>query len=60
MPQAPIGRITELDCTQSEIDRVPVVKHEVVVRVLEPVEYRVISEEAQAWSVFIKTPTGST
>ena len=33
-------------------------KHEVAVRVLEPAEYRVISGEAQAWGVFIKTPTG--
>ena len=35
-------------------------KHEVAVRVLEPTEYRVINEEAKAWSVFIKTPTGPT
>ena len=27
-------------------------KHEVVVRVLEPAEYRVINEEAQAWNCF--------
>ena len=33
-------------------------KHEVAVRVLEPVEYRVISEEAQAWDIFIKKPIG--
>ena len=33
-------------------------KHEVVVRVLEPTEYQVINEEAQAWGIFIKTPTG--
>ena len=32
--------------------------HEVAVRVLEPAEYQVISEEAQEWGVFIKTPTG--
>ena len=30
-------------------------KHEVAMCVLEPAEYRVISEEAQAWSIFIKT-----
>ena len=30
-------------------------KHEVAVRVLRSAEYQVISEEAQAWSVFIKT-----
>ena len=35
-------------------------KHEVAVHVLEPVEYRVINEEAQAWSFFIKTPTRPT
>ena len=35
-------------------------KHEVVVCVMEPTEYWVISEEAQAWSVFIKTSTGPT
>ena len=32
-------------------------KHEVAVRVLELAEYRVISEEAQGWGIFIKTPT---
>ena len=31
--------------------------HEVAVRVLERTEYRVISEEAQAWGIFIKTPS---
>ena len=35
-------------------------KHEVAVHVLEPIEYRVISEESQAWSIFIKTSTGPT
>ena len=35
-------------------------KHEVAVFVLEPAEYRFINEEAQAWIVFIKTPTGPT
>ena len=35
-------------------------KHEVAVRVLEPVEYKVISEQAQAWGVFVKTHTGPT
>ena len=35
-------------------------KHEVVVRVLEPAEYKVISEQAQAWGVFIKTEVGPT
>ena len=35
-------------------------KHEVTMHVLEPAEYRVMNEEAQAWSVFIKTPTGPT
>ena len=35
-------------------------KHEVAVHVLEPIEYQVISEQAQAWGVFVKTPTGST
>ena len=33
-------------------------KHEVAVRVLDPAEYRIISEEAQAWGMFIKTPAG--
>ena len=31
-------------------------KHEVEVRVLEPAKYQVISEEAQAWGIFIKIP----
>ena len=31
-------------------------KHEVAVRVLEPVEFQVINEQAQAWDVFVKTP----
>ena len=31
-------------------------KHEVAVHVMEPAEYRVINEEAQTWSIFIKTP----
>ena len=35
-------------------------KHEVAVRVLEPTEYKVISEQAQAWGVFIKTQIGPT
>ena len=35
-------------------------KHEVVVHVLEPAEFQVIKEQAQAWDVFIKTPTGPT
>ena len=35
-------------------------KHEVEVCVLELAEYRVISEEFQTWSVFIKTPAGPT
>ena len=33
-------------------------KHELVARVLELVDYRIISEEDQAWDVFIKKPTG--
>ena len=33
-------------------------KHEVAVRVLEPTEYQVISEQAQAWGIFVKTPAG--
>ena len=32
-------------------------RHEVAVRVLEPTEYKVISEQAQAWGFFIKTQT---
>ena len=35
-------------------------KHEVVAHLLEPVNYRVIKEEAHAWGVFIKKPVGST
>ena len=35
-------------------------KHEIDARVLEPVDYRVISEESQAWGVFIKKPVGPT
>ena len=35
-------------------------KHEVEVCVLEPAEYKVISEQAQAWGVFIKTQTRPT
>ena len=35
-------------------------KHEVAVRVLDSAEYQVISEEAQTWSVFLKTPAGPT
>ena len=35
-------------------------KHELVARVLEPVDYHIIREEAQAWDVFIKKPTGPT
>ena len=35
-------------------------KHDVTIHVLELVEYQVISEQAQAWGVFVKTPTGST
>ena len=34
-------------------------KHEVAVRVLETTKYWVISEEEQAWGVFIKTPDGT-
>ena len=30
-------------------------KHEVAVRVLEPIEFQVISEQEQAWGVFFKT-----
>ena len=33
-------------------------KHEVAVHGLEPVEYWIISEEAQAWGIFIKTLVG--
>ena len=33
-------------------------KHEVAVHELEPAEYQVISEQAQAWGIFFKTPTG--
>ena len=33
-------------------------KHEVAVHGLEPVEYQIISEEAQAWGIFINTPVG--
>ena len=33
-------------------------KHEVAVCVLEPAEYKVISEQAQVWGVFIKIQTG--
>ena len=35
-------------------------KHEVAVHVLEPAEYKVISEQAQVWGVFIKKQTGPT
>ena len=35
-------------------------KHEVAIHVLEPAKYQVISEQAPAWSVFVKTPTGPT
>ena len=35
-------------------------KHELAACVLEPVDYHIINEEAQAWDVFIKTPTGPT
>ena len=35
-------------------------KHEVAVRVLEPVEFQVINEQAQAWDVFVKTPARPT
>ena len=35
-------------------------KHEITTCLLEPTEYRIINEEAQAWDVFIKKPTGPT
>ena len=35
-------------------------KHEVAVRVLGLAEYQVISEQAQAWGIFFKTPIGPT
>ena len=35
-------------------------KHEVAVRVLEPAKYQVISEQAQDWGIFVKTPIGPT
>ena len=35
-------------------------KHEVAVRVLEPAEFQVISEQAQAWGAFVKTLAGPT
>ena len=33
-------------------------KNEVGVRVLDPIEYQIVSEEAQAWGIFIKMPAG--
>ena len=35
-------------------------KHEITARVLEPEEYQIINEEAQAWDVYIKSQAGST
>ena len=35
-------------------------KHGVVVHVLEPTEFQVINEQAQAWDVFVKTPAWPT
>ena len=35
-------------------------KHEITAHVLEPTEYGIINEEAQAWDVFIKKPTRPT
>ena len=35
-------------------------KHDVVARLLEPVDYLVIMEEAHAWIFFIKKPIGHT
>ena len=35
-------------------------KHEITTRVLKPDEYQIINEEAQAWDVFIKKPSGPT
>ena len=35
-------------------------KHELNACLLEPAYYRIIREEAHAWSVFIKKPVGST
>ena len=35
-------------------------KHEVEAGLLEPIDCRVIREEAHAWGVFIKKPVGST
>ena len=35
-------------------------KHEVAVRVLEPVEFQVINEQAQVWDIFVKTPVEPT
>ena len=35
-------------------------KHEVDARLFEPVNYRVIRKEANAWGVFIKKPVGPT
>ena len=35
-------------------------KHEIAARVLEPIEYQIINEEAQAWDVYIKIQDGST
>ena len=32
--------------------------HEVVVCLLEPIEYRIISEKAKEWAIFFKTPAG--
>ena len=34
--------------------------HEVIVRLLEPVDYKTIVEEANAWGEFIERPVGTT
>ena len=34
--------------------------HEVIVRLLEPVDYRIIAEELNAWGEYILRPTGPT
>ena len=36
------------------------VVHEVIVKLLEPVDYKTIADEANAWGEFIERPVGPT
>ena len=52
LPSQNVPKVKEIESQLS--------KHDITARVLDPVEYRIINEEAQAWDVYIKSPTRPT